>query len=237
MRFAALAILIGIALTVSLCGCLNLNPSPEEELGQVQGLDVEATTVYLGLTWLPLDGADHYRIMRDGELLTETKRLHLNDSKVEDGITYNYQVCGVRDIFPFGTKLGEMSEQSSGMLIDISYDDDGFREFVVDTGNLIQGLCYDIQEAGMKMDLSISESLSQRLEEVSSEYLFTSHDFNVSDDLAPAIEEYRLAMEDFILAGQYINQGVSSLDQGMIEQGIDFSYQGAEHMRNVTSLL
>jgi len=159
--------------------------------------------VFLGLSWTPIDGVDGYRIMRDGEQVGETDLPRFNDSDVDQGIEYTYRVCGLKYQVPMGSVSGPLSDGCSGTLPAMTLNDDGFRDFARDTGTVIQGICIEIQEAGM----------------------------------IPAMDEYRLAMEDFIRSADLMDRGVSSLNQGMIEEGIELSYSGAQHLENVSNML
>lgn len=230
-------IVVTISTVVLLCGCLELNSSSDGGLAKVQGLEVEENTVYLGLTWTSVDGVDGYRIMRDGEQVGEATVSRYNDSDLDQGIAYSYRVCGIKSLIPMGSQTGPLSEQCSGMLSTLTLDDDGFRAFVRDTGTVIREICLDVQEAGMAMDLSGSQNMCRLLEERATSYLAMSWDFNITDEMVLAMDEYRLAMGDFILSGDLMDRGISSLDQGMIEEGIDLSYSGAEHLNHVVNML
>jgi hypothetical protein len=225
------------SMTIVGSGCLGLDLEGQDGISQVQGLDLEENTVYLGLGWDPLEGADHYIVMRDGEELGQTSRCFFNDSAVEQGINYSYRVIGARSMAPFGSERGPASDPKTGTLLPLTMDDDGFRLFAMDSAEVIQGICYDLQEAGMALDLTSSRELSRTLVELSTEYLTMSEGFDVSCELDDAMGEYRSALDDFISAGERMDQGIGSLDQGMIEEGIDHSYQGAEHMENMVGML
>jgi len=193
--------------------------------------------VFLGLSWTPIDGVDGYRIMRDGEQVGETDLPRFNDSDVDQGIEYTYRVCGLKYQVPMGSVSGPLSDGCSGTLPAMTLNDDGFRDFARDTGTVIQGICIEIQEAGMALDLSGSQRGCQLLEDRATCYLTMSWDFNISSDMIPAMDEYRLAMEDFIRSADLMDRGVSSLNQGMIEEGIELSYSGAQHLENVSNML
>ncbi len=235
-RIAPIA-LVMIVVSILTCGCLNPNQSSQGELGQVQDLELNENTVYLKLSWSMLEEADYYRVIRGGETIVETSRCYFNDSDVEQGIIYNYQICGVRTLIPIWVEVGPTSQAVSGMLLAVTMNDTGFREFATDTGEVIQGIAYDLRDFGMAMDLGASRELAEQIVEVCSKYLSMSNEFNISEAMEPAMEEYRMAMEDFIQAGQYMVQGIDSLNQGMVEDGIDLSYQGAEHLRIVSTMI
>lgn len=223
-----------VILIVISSGCIELGSTEVSDMGRVTDLHVEETTVYLGLTWKAVEDADYYCVYRDGGLLTETNKPFYNDSDVGWGEAHSYQVRAAKSLPPSGAKFGEMSEPAHGTLSMISYDDEGFREFAMDVAELIRGICYDLQRSGSELDLAGSERISEELHERSSSFLQISYDFNISMDLQQAMEEFHLAMEDFILAGQYISDGVGSLDQDKIEEGIMLINSGAEHLVNMT---
>lgn len=226
-----------VILIVISSGCIELGSTEVSEVGRVTDLHVEETTVYLGLRWKAVEDADYYCVYRDGELLMETNNAFYNDSKVVWGDVHSYQVRAAKSLPPSGAKFGEMSETMNGTLSAITYDDEGFREFAMDVAELIRGICYDLQRAGIELDLADSERISEELHERSSSFLQVSFDFNISVGLQQAMEEFRLAMDDFMLAGQYISEGVGSLDQDRIEEGIMLISSGADHLVNMRDAL
>jgi hypothetical protein len=218
-------------------GCIELGASDLNDVGRVNNLHLEETTVYLGLVWEVVEGADYYRIYRDGGLLLETEDPFYNDSNVGWGEEHSYQVRAAKSLSPSGARLGELSEPVSGTLSAITYDDEGFREFAMDVAELIRGICYDLQRAGIELDIAETEGLSEELRERSSHFLQMSYDFNISMELQQAMEEFRLAMDDFILAGQFISEGIGSLDQDRIEEGAMLIGSGADHLVSMSEAL
>lgn len=238
MRSVVFVVLLSITVALCLvsCGCLELNPS-DGGVEKVSNLELEATTVYIGLSWDPVDGADFYRILRDGVIVTETAQPFYNDSDLVEGVEYTYRVSAGETLPPAGALLGGPSDPVTGMLVPMEYDDDGFRRFALDTGRYIQGILYDINEAAGTTDLGALESLGVHLEESASDYLDRLDQFTISVSLQPAMDEYELAMQDFLLAGQHISHGADHLDQGEIEEGAVYAQSGAAHLQNAADLM
>lgn len=219
-RLALIFLILFIALVVGFGIYLSLG-SGGGELDKVPGLKLKETTVYLGLSWEPVEGAGFYHVYRDGGLIAETGRLYYDDSDVQVGESNCYRVCAAKRVF-LSTLYGESSEAAWENLTTIIHDDPGFRAFAMDTYDLIMGMGYDFEETGKTMDLERIKSLSQKLEGLCNDFLQESYVFELTPDIEPAIDEYRLAMEDLITGCQLVQEGVDHLDKGKAFEGIDY---------------
>lgn len=225
-----------IALTLGFGGCLSFITGGGDDIGKVSGLEINETTIYLGLSWESVEGAGFYQVYRDDDLIAETSRLHYNDSDIITGEDYCYRVCAAKRVF-LSTLCGELSEAVWGILKPMNYDDQGFRDFDTDCYDFIMGMGYDFEEAGKAMDLGRIRSLSQKLEDMCNDLLQESYLFELNPDLQPALDEYRRAMEDLITACQLVQEGVDHLDQGKAYEGMDYIASGVEHLQNSVDLL
>lgn len=236
MRRVALIFLIFIIVLVVGFGIYLSLGSGGGDLSKVSGLKLKETTVYLGLSWEPVEGAGFYQVYRDDGLIAETDGLYYNDSDAEVGVSNQYRVCAGKRIF-LSTLCGESSEAVWGNLTPIIHNDSGFRAFSMDTYDLIMGMGHDFEEVGKAMDLEMIKSLSLKLEGLCYDFLQESYAFEISIDLRPANDEYRLAMEDLITGCQLVQEGVDHLDQGKAFEGIDYVTLGVEHLQDSIDLL
>ena len=225
-----------IVLSAGFGGCLSLITGEGGDLGRVTGVMVKETTTYLGLSWEPVEGADHYQVYRDDVVMVETSRLFYNDSGVIAGEDYSYRICGVKRSF-LSTVQGPLSELVWGNLTQIEHNDPGFRAFDTDCHDLIIGKGYDFEEAGNAWDLGRITSLCQELESLSNSYLQESYLFELTPELQLALDEFRWAMEDLITGCQLAQEGVDHLSEDEIYEGMDYISMGLEHLQNSVDLL
>ncbi|NYT11946.1 MAG: hypothetical protein GKC03_05255 [Methanomassiliicoccales archaeon] len=235
-RLVPMLLILLIAIALGFGGCLSLITGGGEDLGDVSGLELKETTVYIGLSWEPVEGAEYYQVFRDDSLITETSRLHYNDSDVLAGEDYCYRVRAAKGWF-LSNLHGGLSEAVWGNLTPIDHDDPGFRAYDMDCYDLIMGMGYDFEEAGNAMDLGRIRLLTQKLENLCNDFLQESYLFNITPDLEPALDEYRLAMDDLINGCLLGLEGLDHLDQDKAYEGMDYITSGLEHLQNSVDFL
>jgi hypothetical protein len=225
-----------IVLVLGFGGCLSFVTGGGEDLADVSGVELKETTVYLGLSWEPIEGAEYYQIFRDDDLIAETGRLHYNDSDATEGENHRYQICAAKGAF-FSTLNGGLSEAVWGNLTSINHDDQGFRAFDTDCYDFIMGMGYDFEEAGKAIDLGRIRWLSQKLEDLCNDFLQESSLFDLTPDLQPSLDEYRMAMNDLVTGCRLVQEGIDHLNQGKAYEGIDYVTSGVEHLQKSVDLL
>jgi hypothetical protein len=235
-RLVPMLLILLIAIALGFGGCLSFITGGGEDLGKVSGLELKETTVYIGLSWQPVEGAEYYQVFRDDSLITETSRLHYNDSDVLTGEDYCYRVRAAKGGF-LSTFYGGLSEAVWGNLTPIDHNDPGFRAFDTDCYDLIMGMGYDFEEAGKAMDLGRIRWLTQKLENLCNDFLQESHLFIITPDLQPALDEYELAMDDLMNGCQLVQEGIDHLNQAKAYEGIDYIASGVEHLQNSVDFL
>ncbi|MFP4545653.1 MAG: hypothetical protein ACLFPN_02245 [Methanomassiliicoccales archaeon] len=227
---------VALLITISLSGCLDFLGDGDTGLGQVSDLGAEESTVHVRLEWEEVREADSYHIFRNGEKVAVSESTEYNDTSVERGRHYTYQVCAVREMGPAGKVNGERSEQVTVSLVELSYDLDGFIAFLNDTGHSLKGVLDALRKAGMEVDLTGTRELSETLESLCDRYMDTVQQFHIPEH-QEVREEYLAALQDFRSAAQKFQYAVDHFDTGSIDEGQSLVASGAGHMGQASSML
>ena len=232
-QVAALVALILI--TVSFTGCLGIVMSGGSDLERVQGLEADPSTVHISLRWGEVDGADAYQIYRDGRELAITQENEYDDISPDRGVEYEYQVCAMKMMGPSARVTGEISEPVMACLDALTFNLNGFTDFMEDSGSVIEGLLEELQDAANDMEMSRTAELCEDLSSLCDEYMSMATRFNLP--MEEAKEEYLMAMEDFGSAADSFKYGVDHMNMESFEEGRELISSGIDHLESARNML
>ena len=119
----------------------------------------------------------------------------------------------------------------------IEYDD---LEYTVWAGGALKILSSDmfgISDAASVYDMKSMEIHGRYLKEDSQKYLNEIEQYKLSPLLKPSADELKKALENFILAGKYTEQGAINLDADYFSLATDYTLEGNANLKRATAML
>lgn len=232
-QVAALVALILI--TVSFTGCLGIVMSGGSDLERVQGLEADPSTVHISLRWEEVEGADAYQIYRDGEELAITQGNEYDDISPDRGMEYEYQVCAMKMMGTSARVTGEMSEPVMAYLEALTFNLNGFTDFVEDSGSVIKGMLEELREAADDMKMNRTADLCEDLSSLCHDYTSMALRFDLPSEEAK--DEYLMALQDFGSAADSFKYGVDHMNMESFEEGQELISSGIDHLEQARGML